>query len=78
MGQTGERGKQSGIQRYVQQSKANGCKGKRKVYEKLYEKLDAKEGEKDIYRLAKQRDRNWERLQHIKMIKDADRNIFDR
>ncbi|KAK4328611.1 hypothetical protein Pmani_000982 [Petrolisthes manimaculis] len=33
------------------------AKAKDRAYEKLYEKLDSREGEKDLYRLARQRDR---------------------
>ena len=32
---------------------------KGKAFDELYEKLDTKEGEKDLYQLARQRDRSW-------------------
>ena len=40
------------------QRKAKGemAKAKEKAYGELYERLDTKEGEKDLYRLARQRD----------------------
>ncbi|XP_063845352.1 uncharacterized protein LOC135091542 [Scylla paramamosain] len=49
-----------------------------KAYEELYEKLNTKEKEKDLYRLARQRDRDGRDVQHVKMIKDADKNILTR
>ncbi|KAK4302380.1 hypothetical protein Pmani_025531 [Petrolisthes manimaculis] len=52
------------------------AKAKDRAYEKLYEKLDSREGEKDLYRLARQRDRAGRDVQHVKMIKDVDGNIL--
>ncbi|XP_047495881.1 uncharacterized protein LOC125043688 [Penaeus chinensis] len=46
------------------------------AYEKLYEKLDTKEREKYLFRLARQRDRNARDVQHVKRIKDTDGNIL--
>lgn len=46
------------------------------AYEELYEKLDSREGEKDLYRLARQRDRAGRDVQHVKMIKNADGNVL--
>ncbi|KAI5610013.1 hypothetical protein C0J50_5366 [Silurus asotus] len=40
-----------------QQVKRDVAKAKEKAYEELYERLDTKEGEKDLYRLARQRNR---------------------
>ncbi|KAK4323664.1 hypothetical protein Pmani_005638 [Petrolisthes manimaculis] len=54
------------------------AKAKDRAYEKLYEKLDSREGEKDLYRLARQRDRAGRDVQHVKMIKDVDGNILTR
>ena len=34
----------------------------------MYERVETKEGEKDLYRLARQRDRA--RIQHVRVIKD--------
>ncbi|KAI5630223.1 hypothetical protein C0J50_10298 [Silurus asotus] len=39
-----------------QQVKKDVAKAKEKVYEELYERMDTEEGEKDLYRLARQRD----------------------
>ncbi|KAK4318915.1 hypothetical protein Pmani_010106 [Petrolisthes manimaculis] len=52
------------------------AKAKDRAYEKLYEKFDSREGEKDLYRLARQRDRAGRDVQHVKMIKDVDGNIL--
>ncbi|KAF7698220.1 hypothetical protein HF521_004730, partial [Silurus meridionalis] len=40
-----------------QQVKRDVAKAKEKAYKELYERLNTKEGEKDLYRLARQRDR---------------------
>ena len=42
---------------YPGQSESGSGKGKKDAYGELYKKLDTKEGEKDLYRLANQRDR---------------------
>ncbi|KAK4290566.1 hypothetical protein Pmani_036545 [Petrolisthes manimaculis] len=52
------------------------AKAKDRAYEKLYENLDSREGEKDLYRLARQRDRAGRDVQHVKIIKDVDGNIL--
>ncbi|KAG2456020.1 FGD1 protein, partial [Polypterus senegalus] len=45
-------------------------KAKEKGYNELYERLDTKEGEKDLYRLARQRDRAGKDVQQVMVIKD--------
>ncbi|KAI5089892.1 hypothetical protein C0J45_20027 [Silurus meridionalis] len=55
-----------------QQVKRDVVKAKEKAYEELYEKLDTKEGEKDLYRLARQRDRAGKDVLQVKAIKDGD------
>ena len=47
------------------------AKAKNKAYDELYEKLDTKEGEKDLYRLARQRDRAGKDVLQVQVIKDA-------
>ncbi len=42
---------------------------KKKAFENFYKKLDTKEGEKDIYKIAKVRERNTRDLTEIKCIK---------
>ena len=41
------------------------AKAKGKAFDELYEKLDTKEGEKDLYRLARQRDRAGKDVQRV-------------
>ncbi|KAK3534157.1 hypothetical protein QTP86_002304 [Hemibagrus guttatus] len=47
-------------------------KAKQKAYEELYTRLDTREGEKDLYRLARQRDRDGKDVQQVRVIKDRD------
>ena len=42
----------------------------------MYEKLNSKEGEKDLYRLAKQRDKASKDVQQVGLIKDSDGNVL--
>ena len=46
------------------------------IVNRLYEKLDTKEGEKDLYRLARQRDRAGKDVLQVRVIKDADGNVL--
>ena len=52
------------------------AKAKEKAYEELYEKSNSKEGEKDLYRLAKQRDKTSKDVQQVGLIKDSDGNVL--
>ena len=45
---------------------------KGRAYDNLYERLETKEGEKELYRLARQRDRD---VQHVRVIKDENGNV---
>ena len=56
-----------------QRSKAK--KG-RAAYDDLYARLETKEGEKELYRLARQRDRAGKDVQHVKVIKDKNGNVM--
>ena len=49
---------------------AKGC-----VYDDLYARLVTKEGEKELYRLARQRDRAGKDVQHMRVIKDENGNV---
>ncbi|KAG2465922.1 CFDP2 protein, partial [Polypterus senegalus] len=51
-------------------------KAKEKAYDELYERLDTKEGEKDLYQLARQRDRAGKDVQQVRVIKDKDGNVL--
>ncbi|XP_051780043.1 uncharacterized protein LOC127526921 [Erpetoichthys calabaricus] len=47
-----------------------------KVYDELYERLDTKQGEKDLYRLARQRDQAGKDVQQVRVINDKDGNVL--
>ena len=50
---------------------AKGC-----AYGDLYVRLETREGEKELYRLAKQRDRAGKDVQHVRVIKDENGNVI--
>uniref|UniRef100_A0AAQ6IRJ4 Reverse transcriptase domain-containing protein n=1 Tax=Anabas testudineus TaxID=64144 RepID=A0AAQ6IRJ4_ANATE len=52
------------------------AKAKQKAYNELYDRLDTKEGEKDLYRLARQRDRDGKDVQQVRVIKDRDGKVL--
>ncbi|KAK3507156.1 hypothetical protein QTP70_009289 [Hemibagrus guttatus] len=49
---------------------------KQRAYEELYTRLDTREGEKDLYRLARQRDRDGKDVQQVRVIKDRDGRVL--
>ncbi|KAK3529902.1 hypothetical protein QTP86_007226 [Hemibagrus guttatus] len=49
---------------------------KAKAYEELYTRLDTREGEKDLYWLARQRDRDGKDVQQVRVIKDRDGRVL--
>ncbi|KAK3568400.1 hypothetical protein QTP86_005554 [Hemibagrus guttatus] len=51
-------------------------KAKQKAYDELYTRLDTREGEKDLYRLARQRDRDRKDVQQVRVIKDRDGRVL--
>ncbi|KAK3529130.1 hypothetical protein QTP70_016558 [Hemibagrus guttatus] len=51
-------------------------KAKQKAYDELYTRLDTREGEKDLYRLARQRDRHGKDVQQVRVIKDRDGRVL--
>ncbi|KAK3568596.1 hypothetical protein QTP86_010286 [Hemibagrus guttatus] len=51
-------------------------KVKQKAYDELYTRLDTREGEKDLYRLARQRDRDGKDVQQVRVIKDRDGRVL--
>ncbi|KAK3561622.1 hypothetical protein QTP86_010757 [Hemibagrus guttatus] len=51
-------------------------KAKQKAYDELYTRLDTREGEKDLYRLARQRDRDGKDVQEVRVIKDRDGRVL--
>ena len=46
------------------------------AYDNLYARLETKEGEKELYRLARQRDRAGKDIQHVRIIKDENDNVI--
>ena len=65
-------------QEYEIQREANKdvAKAKSKTYDELYEELDTKEGEKTLYRLARQRHQAGKDVQQVRMMKDKDGNVM--
>ena len=49
---------------------------KGRAYNDLYARLETKEGEKELYRLARQRDRAGKDVQYVRVIKDEKGNIM--
>ena len=49
---------------------------KGRVYDDLYDRLETKEGKKELYRLASQRDRAGKDVQHVRVIKDENGNVM--
>ena len=52
------------------------AKAKQGAYDDLYARLDSKEGEIDLYRLARQRDRDGKDVQQVRVIKDRDGSVL--
>jgi hypothetical protein len=48
------------------------------MYDELYQRLDMKEGEKDIYRMAKSRERKTRDIIQVKCIKDATERLLSK
>ena len=49
---------------------------KGRAYDNLYARLETKEGEKELYRLATQRDRAGKDVLHVRVIKDENGNVM--
>ena len=49
---------------------------KGRAYDDLYARLETKEGEQELYRLARQRDRAGKDVQHVRVIKDENGNVM--
>ena len=49
---------------------------KRCAYDNLYARLETKEGEKELHRLARQRDRAGKDRQHERVLKDKNSNAM--
>ena len=66
------------LKRYTKKSKAKKAvvMAKQRAYDNLYKRLETKEGEKELYRLARQRDRAGKDVQHVRVIKDENGNVM--
>ena len=66
------------LKRSTKKSKAKKAvaMAKGRVYDDLYVRLETKEGEKELYRLARQRDRAGNDVQHVRVIKDENGNVM--
>ncbi|KAK3556116.1 hypothetical protein QTP70_005604 [Hemibagrus guttatus] len=53
-------------------------KAKQKAYDELYTRLDTREGEKDLYRLARQKDQDGKDVQQVRFIKNRDEECVKR
>ncbi|MCJ8749464.1 hypothetical protein PDJAM_G00176550 [Pangasius djambal] len=51
-------------------------KAKQEAYDELYTRLDTREGQMDLYRLARQRDRDGKNVQQVRVIKDRDGRVL--
>ncbi|MCJ8746920.1 hypothetical protein PDJAM_G00147290 [Pangasius djambal] len=51
-------------------------KAKQEAYDELYTRLDTRERQKDLYRLARQRDRDGKDVQQVRVIKDRDGRVL--
>ena len=49
---------------------------KGRAYDNLYARLETKEGEKELYRLARKRDRAGKNVQHVRVLKDKNGNVM--
>ena len=52
------------------------AEAKAKRYEDLYERLETKEGEKEVYKLARQRERSTRDVEGVKCIKDEQGKVL--
>ena len=58
------------------EAKKEVAKAKSKAYDELYEELDTNEGEKTLYRLARQRHQEGKDVQQVRIMKDQDGNVM--
>ena len=58
------------------EAKKEVAKAKNNVYDELYQELDSKEGERTLYRLARQRHQAGNDVQQVRMMKDKDGKVM--
>ena len=49
---------------------------KERAYDDLYARVETNKGEKELYRLTRQRDRAGKDVQHVRVIKDENGNVM--
>ena len=49
---------------------------KGRAYDDFYARLETKEGENELYRLARQRDRAGKDVQHVRVLRDKNGNVM--
>ena len=66
------------VKRCTKKSKAKKAvaMAKGRPYDNLYAKLETKKGEKELYRLARQRDRAGKDVQLVRVLKDENGNVM--
>ena len=57
-------------------AKVEVARAKQRAYMDLYARLDSKEGETDLYRLARQRDKDGKDVQQARVIKDSEGKVL--
>ena len=60
----------------IKQAKKEVAKTRNKAYEELYEKLETKEGENEVFKIAKQRNRQSKDVQQVRVIKSKTGEIL--
>ena len=73
--------KEMKIQKKIYKEKMSKAKkavamAKGRAYDDLYARLETKEGKKELYRSATQRDRAGKDVQHVRVIKDENGNLM--
>ena len=58
------------------EAKKEVAKAKNNAYDELYQELDSKEGERTLYRLARQRHQAGKDVQQVRMMKDKDGKVM--
>ncbi|KAJ8375265.1 hypothetical protein SKAU_G00058450 [Synaphobranchus kaupii] len=58
------------------EAKREVAKAKERAFSELYKRLDTKEGEKELFRLARQRDQAGKDVQQVRVIKDRDGKVL--
>ena len=49
---------------------------KGRAHDNLYARLETKEGEKELYRLARQRDKGGKVVKHVRILKEENGNVM--